>query len=243
MKRMLVKHVPVLIVICLSLLCCKSVKPVIHVLSMQNLTGYPLVENIDSIKKLLKQRCLDTINFRKGEIIADVGAGNGYLEGMLSLFNDSLTFYIQDIDTSICNQKTVDEVVDFYKRLKEKPFTNKFYLVNGSDVETNLPDETFDKIFMIHTYPYLKYPQVFMTDIKQKLKSDGRMYIINGSVPVNEVTKSLKAEYGWNESPIERIITDIIGCGFELIGISRYYYTSERGNPYIMVFKQKNPKI
>jgi len=211
---------------------------------MHNFAGYPLVGNIDSIKQSLKQRCLDTISFKKGEIIADVGAGNGYLEGMLSLFNDSLTFYIQDIDTSICNQKTVNKVVEFYKRLKEKPFTDKFYAVNGSDVASNLPDGTFDKIFMIHTYSYLKYPQVFMTDLKQKLKSDGRMYIISANVPVNEVTKSLKADYGWNESPIERIINDIIGCGFELIGISRYYYTNyDRGDPYIIVFIKKNSKI
>jgi ubiquinone/menaquinone biosynthesis C-methylase UbiE len=243
MNRMIIKHVFILMIISLNLLCCKSqVKPAKN-LSMQNLRGYPLIENIDSIKQFLKHKCLNTINFKKGEIIADVGAGNGYLKGMLSLFNDSLTFYIQDIDTSICNQKTVDKVVDFYKRLKKKPFTNKFYVVNGSDVETTLPDETFDKILMIFTYPYLKYPQVFMTDIKHKLKPDGRMYIINPDVPINDLTKSLKAEYGWNESPIDKEINDIIGCGFELISKSKYSYTNKRGNPYIMVFKQKNPKI
>jgi hypothetical protein len=82
-----------------------------------------------------------------------------------------------------------------------------------------------------------------MTDIKQKLKPDGRMYIINPDVPINDLTKSLKAEYGWNESPIDLEINDIIGCGFELISKSKYSYTNKRGNPYIMVFKQKNPKI
>jgi SAM-dependent methyltransferase len=209
---------------------------------MQDLRGYPLVENIDSIKQLLKSRCLDTIRFKKGEIIADIGAGNGYLEGMLTLFNDSLTFYIQDIDTSICNQKTIDKVVDFYKRLKGKPFTNKFYVVNGSDTESNLPNERFDKILMLYTYQYLKYPQVFIMDIKQKLKPNGRMYIVNPDVP-KDLSKSLKAEYGWNASPIKREIKDIIGCGFELISKSKYSYTNKRGNPYIMVFKQKNPKI
>ena len=238
----MIKQVTIIIIICLNLLCCKSPVKLFKYGPMQPLIGYPLVENIDSIKQFLKGRCLDTINFKKGEIIADVGAGNGYLEGMLSLFNDSLTFYIQDIDTSICNQKKVDEVVNFYKRLKEKPFTNKFYVVNGSDVESNLPNETFDKIFMILTYQYLKYPQVFMTDIKQKLKSDGRMYIINPDVP-NDLSISLKAEHGWNASPIEREINDIIGCGFELIAISRYYNTIDRGNSYIIVFRKKNTKI
>jgi ubiquinone/menaquinone biosynthesis C-methylase UbiE len=206
---------------------------------MQNLHGYPLVGNIDSIKQFLTRKCLDTINFKKGEIIADVGAGNGYLEGMLSVFHDSLTFYIQDIDTSICNQKSIDKVVSFYRQVKGKPFTNKFFVVNGSDLKSNLPDKTFDKIFMIFMYTYLKYPQVFMTDLKHKLKSDGFLYIITPNVPVNDITKSLKAEYGWNESPIERIINDVIGCGFELISISKYYYTTDNGNPYIMVFNQK----
>jgi hypothetical protein len=79
---------------CLNLLCCKG--PVDNE-SMQPYEGYPLIENIDSIKQTLASRCLDTIKFKRGETIADVGAGNGYLEGMLSLFNYSLTFYIQDI--------------------------------------------------------------------------------------------------------------------------------------------------
>jgi ubiquinone/menaquinone biosynthesis C-methylase UbiE len=211
---------------------------------MQNLRGYPLIGNSHSIKKRLKQKCLDTINFKNGEIIADVGAGNGYLEGMLSLFHDSLTFYIQDIDTTICNQKSVDKVVEFYKRLKRKPFTNNFYVVNGSDFETNLPDDTFNKIFMISSYRFLKYPQVFISDLKQKLKPDGLLYIIDSSIQNSDFVKSLRAEYGWNMSSIGKEITDIIGCGFELIGLSKYHYKkADNVNPYIMVFKKKIPKI
>ena len=243
MSRERIRLALILILISISSPHCLSQDNPTPKLSMQNLHGYPLIENIHSIKKVLKQKCLDTINFKMGEIIADIGAGNGYLEGMLSLFNDSLTFYIQDIDTSICNQKSVDIVVDFYKRLKKKPFTNKFYVVNGSDVETNLPDGTFDKVFLIFTYQYLKYPQVFMMDVKQKLKPHGRLYIINPDAPINDLTKSLKAEYGWNGSPIDKEINDITDCGFEIITKSKYTYTNEQGNPYIMVFKLKNPNI
>ena len=234
MNKLPRRRILIFTLICLNLLCCKS--PVKKE-TMQPYAGYPLVDNIDTIKQTLAARCLDTIKFKKGEIIADVGAGNGYLEGMLSLFNDSLTFYIQDIDTSICNQRAVDKVVDFYKSLNKKPFTNKFFVVNGSDIESNLPDETFDKILMLCTYQYFKYPKTFMTDLRQKLKPDGLMYIVNPDVD-NEASDSLKAEYGWNASPIEKEINDMIECGFELISISRYYKTSEK--PYIMVFKKKN---
>ncbi len=208
--------------------------------SMQNLTGYPLIGNIDSIKQLLKTKCLDTIKFKKGEIIADIGAGNGYLEGMLSLFNDSLTFYIQDIDTTICNQKSVDKVVTFYSKLKE-PYTNKFYVINGSELQTNLPDAKFDKILMLFTYQYLKQPLVFMTDVRKKLKPGGRMYIINPD-NTKALSKSIQDKYGWNASPIKKEIKDIEECGFELIKKSKYTYTNKRGNPYIMIFKKSTPK-
>src|SRR5947209_2808433 len=35
-----------------------------------------------------------------GEMIADVGAASGYIEGAISMKTDNVTFYIQDIDIS-----------------------------------------------------------------------------------------------------------------------------------------------
>jgi hypothetical protein len=166
-----------------------------------------------------------------------VGAGNGYIEAMLSIFHDSLTFYIQDIDSSVCNQKTINEVVNFYQNVNERPFTNKFIATKGTDNETNLPDDTLDIIFMLWTYQYFKNPKAIITDLKSKLKNDGRMYIINPNIDYESVNQ-LNSEHGWNTSPIEKEISDILGSGFELIQISINNYCCE--NPYIFVFKKKN---
>ncbi|MBL7112079.1 MAG: methyltransferase domain-containing protein [Bacteroidales bacterium] len=205
--------------------------------SMQPFDGYPLIENRDEIRQILKDKCLDTIHFRKGEVIADIGAGNGYLEGMLSVYTDSLTFYIQDIDTTVCNQKAVNEAVDFYQNVRGRPVTNEFFAVNGTDSTTNLPDSTFDKILMLWTYPYIKKPGKFMTDIRVKLKDGGLFYVINPAMDYDD-DHTLILAYGWNASPLEKQISDIIGWGFELIRISRNYEDPEL--PYIMVFKKKN---
>jgi hypothetical protein len=62
------------------------------------------------------------------------------------------------------------------------------------------------------------------------------MYIINPGIDI-EAGKVLTAEHGWNSSPIEKQISDIIDCGFELIRLSRNYESPE--NPYIMIFKKK----
>jgi protein-L-isoaspartate O-methyltransferase len=205
--------------------------------SMQPYDGYPFLASKEEITEHLKGRCIDTIKFKPGETVADVGAGNGYIEAMLSIFHDSLTFYIQDIDTVVCNQKAIDTVVSYYQGVNAKPFTNKFIFKNGTDNETNLPDDRFDKILMLWTYQYFKNPKAIITDLRLKLKNDGLMYIINPNIDYESAIKQT-SEHGWNASPIEKEISDILGCGFELIQISRNNYCCE--NPYILVFKKKS---
>ena len=205
--------------------------------SMQPYDGYPMLTSKEEIKKTLEDRGVDIIKFKKGEIIADIGAGNGYIEAMLSIYNDSLTFYIQDIDTSVCNQITIDEVVDFYQEVNGRPFTNKFIVVNGTDTETNLPDSTFDKILMLRTYQYLKEPRKFIMEVRENLKKDVLFYVFNPQSDDYEYLNTIRQKYGWNASPLEKEISDIIDCGFELKRISRNYEGYEQ--PYIMVFKKK----
>jgi SAM-dependent methyltransferase len=208
--------------------------------SMQPTDGYPYLTSNEEIKKILKDRGVETIKFKKGEIIADIGAGNGYIEAMLSIYYDSLTFYIQDIDTSVCNQISINKVVDFYQEVNGRPFTNKFIVVNGTDIETNLPDSTFDKILMMWTYQYLKEPRKLIMDVRENLKDNGLFYVINPQSDDYEYQNSIKQKYGWNASPLEKEITDIIDCGFELIRISRNWNYEGHENPYIMVFKKRN---
>ena len=203
---------------------------------MQPYDGYPLLSSKEEVQEHLKGRCIDTIRFKPAETVADIGAGNGYIESMLSIFHDSLTFYIQDIDSTVCNQKTINEAVTFYQNVKGQPILNKFIIVIGSDNETNLPNDTFDKILMLWTYPYFKNPKAIMTDLKLKLKNDGLLYIINPNLDF-ETSKQLTLDHGWNASTLEKQISDILGCGFELIQISRNNYCCE--NPYILVFKKK----
>ena len=92
---------------------------------------------------------------------------------------------------------------------------------------------------MLWTYQYFKNPEAIMTDLRLKLKSDGLIYIINPNIDY-EYSIQLITKQGWNASPIEKEISDILACGFELIQISRNNYCCE--NPYILVFKKKSHK-
>jgi SAM-dependent methyltransferase len=204
-------------------------------LSMQPTEGYPMLENLEEIRQLLADKCLDTISFGKGEVVADIGAGNGYIEAMLAIFHDSISFYIQDIDSSVCKQQAVNEVVKHYESVAGKTFSSSFTVVNGTDTETCLPDSGFDRILMLWTYQYLKQPVEFMSDVRDKLKDNGFLYMIN---PEQDYLFGLEVleTYGWNGSTIEKQIDDIIACGFTLQRFTRNYEDNQQ--PYLMVFRK-----
>ena len=227
----------ILVFAILTLSACKST---VESDSMQPAEGYPFTSDLEEIHDILKFRCIDTIDFKSGQVIADIGAGNGYIEAMLAMFNDSLTFYIQDIDISVCNESELSKVLDFYQEVNGKPFTSKFIIVNGSDTDTNLPDDTFDKILMLWTYSYLKEPIRFISDIRKNLKDDGLFYVINPEIEENDYTKSLRKETGWNVSTMEKQIDDIISCGFRLVRISKNYDAGDYQEPVIMIFRKAN---
>lgn len=203
--------------------------------SMQPTEGYPMLENREDIRQLLADKCLDTISLGKGEVVADIGAGNGYIEAMLAVFHDSITFYIQDIDSSVCNQQVVNEVVKHYESVARKTFSCSFTAVNGTDTETCLPDTGIDRILMLWTYQYLKKPVEFMGDVRDKLKDKGLLYMIN---PKQDYLYGLEVleKYGWNGSAIEKQIDDIIATGFTLQRFTRNY--EDKQQPYLMVFRK-----
>jgi ubiquinone/menaquinone biosynthesis C-methylase UbiE len=231
MKQLLNTQMVTILVICCCLSGCGHKKA-----SMQPFDSYKMITSKEELNQALNEKCLDTIKFVPGDTIADIGAGDGRIEAMLSVLHDSLTFYIQDIDSSVCNQDTLNEVISYFQRITHRTIKNKFIIVVGSDDKTNLPDNTFDKILMLWTYPYFKNPRAIMTDLNLKLKKDGLLYIINPNHGYKS-GKQQTLEYGWNASPLEKEITNTIECGFELIKLSRNNEVNE--NPYIMLFKKK----
>ena len=77
-------------------------------------------------------------------------------------------------------------------------------------------------------------------DVRENLKDDGLFYVINPQYYDYEDLNSQRQKYGWNASPLEKEISDIIDCGFELIRISRSWNYEGDNNPYLMIFKKRN---
>ena len=116
-------------------------------------------------------------DFHQGDLVAEVGAG--YARNMcgFSMLADSMTLYMQDIDTNILSRKRFEHAIKHCHKFKS-PMTNKFYRCIGTEKSTNLPDNTFDKIILISAFHEFTCISEMMNDIYGKLKTGGQLYIL-----------------------------------------------------------------
>ena len=112
-----------------------------------------------------------------GDIIADVGAASGYVEGAMAVLTDSVTYYVQDINTTFLNKEILAKVVQHYDSIRGRPQTNTFHYVIGTDKETSLPAGFFDKIILNNTFHELRHPEEICRDIVKKLKPGGKVIV------------------------------------------------------------------
>jgi len=120
---------------------------------------------------------LDFFNFQKGEVIAEIGAGDGQNIGGFSILTDDITFYAQDIDSKVLNEKKFKRVIRKCTKFKS-PLTNHFQLTIGTEKTTNLPDNSFDKIIVISAFHEFTFIDEMLEDIRKKLKPQGQVYIL-----------------------------------------------------------------
>lgn len=117
---------------------------------------------------------------KNGETIADIGAASGWMDAMLSIYLDSVTFYIQDIDTLYSSQAELEKAVNYFSQFRSRPQSNKFIFILGTENKTNLPDNFFDKIILNNTFHEISKPFEIIEDIKTKLKPNGEVIIREG---------------------------------------------------------------
>ncbi|MES2513282.1 MAG: methyltransferase domain-containing protein [Bacteroidota bacterium] len=127
-----------------------------------------------------KKQLVDFIELKKGDIVTEIGAGNGINFGVLSMVFDSITFVAQDIDTNTLNKKAYDKIIKEYMRYSRKPATNKFEMVIGTKTYSNLPDNTYDKLFVINSFHDFDKQDEMLNEIYRKLKADGQFILLEG---------------------------------------------------------------
>ncbi|MBB6001642.1 methyltransferase domain-containing protein [Arcicella rosea] len=123
------------------------------------------------------EKSLKTYDFKSNETIASVGASGGVWEIYFASQVDGLTFYLQDINEALCNEEEIKEGILFYEKFLGKSIQGKFIPVIGTEKNTNLPENTFDKVLIINSFHEFLFPNAILNDCKSILKKGGILFI------------------------------------------------------------------
>lgn len=112
------------------------------------------------------RRLVEALNLKPTDVVADVGAGTGYMSfRMTPLLPEGKVLAI-DIQP---------EMVEILKYLKEEKQANNLEPRIGSETSVNLPAHSVDLVLMVDAYHEFTFPQEMMTSIVRALKPGGRV--------------------------------------------------------------------
>jgi protein-L-isoaspartate O-methyltransferase len=142
-----------------------------------------------------------------GAVVADVGAGSGYYTVRLArVVGAAGRVVATDLQPGM---------LDILRRKVSSEGLTNVTLVQGRTDDPVLPAATFDLILMVDVYHELSTPQVFVRRLKDALRPDGRLVLIefrreDPRVPIREEHKmsvdQVREELGADGFRIERVI-------------------------------------
>lgn len=174
------------------------------------------------------------LNFRPGDIIADIGTGSGWLAAAISMFADSVTFVLEDIDSTAFRQSLFDSALYHFSRKAGKLPLNSFTYAAGTECSSGLNKGTFNKVLLIDTYHHFTCTDKMLADITSLLKEGGQLLIVEAIA-----RKPGDIHHGCRR-PIfseDEIISSVEAYGLTLTDKTMIYRTKGRRN-MLMIFSR-----
>ena len=128
---------------------------------------------------------IKNMKIKINETIADIGAGSGYHVFKMAPLAKNGLVYAVDIQP---------EMLEAIERKKRSKRVSNVETVLGSEKSINLPKNSIDKILLVDVYHEFSYPAEMVESIKNALKSNGQLFLIeyrgeDSSVPIKKIHK------------------------------------------------------
>lgn len=140
----------------------------------------------ESTGEVIKQ-----LSLKPGMMVGDVGCGNGfYTLKIAKEIGNSGKVYAVDIQ---------QEMLDMLKERAKENDVNNIETILGEYRKTNLPAETLDLVILVDVYHEFSYPAEMLTSIKDSLKEDGLIALLeyrleDPEVPIKPLHKMSKIQ-------------------------------------------------
>ena len=152
-------------------------------------------------------KAIAALDIPAGAVVADVGAGSGY-------YTVRLAKVVGPTGRVVATDLQPGMLALIREKVAREKLSN-VEIVQGRADDPVLPGAAFDLILMVDVYHELASPQVFVRKLKEALKPDGRLVLIefrleDPRVPIREEHKmsvsQLRQELGADGFQIERVI-------------------------------------
>lgn len=133
-------------------------------------TGGDWLDRAEREEEEQPDRALELIGIKPGMIIADVGAGSGYMSVRLARrVGQGGKVYANDL------QATMLKLLQ--NNVRREKLTN-IELVQGTATDTRLPAGAIDLALLVDVYHEFWYPQEMLRSIRRSLKPNGQLVLL-----------------------------------------------------------------
>lgn len=169
--------------------------------------GAPWLDRPERESEEQPSRAIDALRLKRGMIVADVGAGSGYYTVRLArAVGRTGRVYATDLQPGM---------LELIRARVEREKLDNVTLIQGTAGNPMLPAAAFDMILMVDVYHELSGPQAFIARLKESLKPDGRLVLIefrgeDRNVPILPLHKmtvaQIRQELAADGFAIERVL-------------------------------------
>ena len=150
----------------------QSVHPITgrRIAPVMGMGGAEWLERSEREMEDMPEAALDAVGIREGIAVADVGAGVGYFTLRLARrVGPSGKVYANDVQPEMLSM--------LRERAAAAKLTN-IQTILGSEADPKLPRNSLDLVLMVDVYHELSQPQSMLDRIRESLKPDGRLVLI-----------------------------------------------------------------
>jgi protein-L-isoaspartate O-methyltransferase len=148
--------------------------------------GIPWLERPEREDEENPTKCVEALDLKPGDVVADLGAGSGYyafrMAPKVGEKGKVLAVEIQDA-----------MLAELKKRIEKQKVTN-VETIKCTESDPKLPEKGVDLVLMVDVYHELAFPYEVMLAVRKSLKPGGRVVLVeyrkeDPKVPIKEVHK------------------------------------------------------